>query len=147
MLLQSLRCCLPWQSRWDVELYAFLAELTDELKVLFHCQGDIKRDPDGYADDFRLQVYVLLNARLLLRTVQACQLTTAHFNVLIVGPCCSQYRHYRASLEIFNLKPSKESREFAELVHFIAQVCQSPDNPCKKKTHVHCPSQMCNDCS
>ena len=32
-----------------------------------------------------------------------------------------QLRHYRACLDIFNMKPSKESREFAELVGFIAQ--------------------------
>lgn len=36
-----------------------------------------------------------------------------------------QFRHYKASLEIFTLKPSKESREFAELVHFIAQAGSS----------------------
>ncbi|CAL8470003.1 g9545 [Coccomyxa elongata] len=56
---------------------------------LLALQANIKRDPDGYADEFKLQ-----------------------------------FRHYKASLEIFNLKPSKESREFAELVHFIAQVSQ-----------------------
>ena len=33
-----------------------------------------------------------------------------------------QYRHYKAVLEIFTLKPSKESKEFADLVMFIAQV-------------------------
>ncbi|KAL0034036.1 hypothetical protein WJX79_004594 [Trebouxia sp. C0005] len=34
-----------------------------------------------------------------------------------------QWRHYKACLDIFNLKPSKDSKEFADLVTFIAQVC------------------------
>lgn len=50
-------------------------------------QGNIKRDPEGHADDFALQ-----------------------------------WRHYKACLDIFNLKPSKDSKEFADLVTFIAQV-------------------------
>lgn len=33
-----------------------------------------------------------------------------------------QYRHYKACLDIFKLRPSKESREFADLVGFMAQV-------------------------
>ena len=33
-----------------------------------------------------------------------------------------QYQHYKACLDIFNLKPSQDSREFAELVSFVAQV-------------------------
>lgn len=33
-----------------------------------------------------------------------------------------QYRHYKACLEIFKLSPSKESREFSDLVGFVAQV-------------------------
>ncbi|EIE25800.1 SDA1-domain-containing protein [Coccomyxa subellipsoidea C-169] len=57
--------------------------------LLLCLQANIKRDPDGYADEFKLQ-----------------------------------FRHYKASLDIFNLKPSKESREFADLVHFVAQVSQ-----------------------
>jgi hypothetical protein len=39
--------------------------------------------------------------------------------------CCVQYRHYVASLDIFLLKPSKDSQSFGELVTFIAQV-QTP---------------------
>ena len=35
----------------------------------------------------------------------------------------SQFRHYHACLDIFKMKPSKESREFSELVGFIAQAC------------------------
>lgn len=34
----------------------------------------------------------------------------------------AQYRHYQACLNIFRLKPSEESREFAELITFVAQV-------------------------
>lgn len=54
---------------------------------LLTLQGQIKRDPDGYADEFR-----------------------------------QQYRHYKASLEIFKLKPTGDSREFGDLVGFISQV-------------------------
>ena len=36
-----------------------------------------------------------------------------------------QWRHFKACLDIFNLKPSKDSKEFADLVAFIAQVCLS----------------------
>eukprot|EP00798_Chlamydomonas_sp_ICE-L_P018496 gene18496-24994_t len=35
-----------------------------------------------------------------------------------------QYRHYQALLDIFRLKPSKESKEFGDLVAFVAQVCK-----------------------
>ena len=50
-------------------------------------QGNIKRDPEGYADEFQLQ-----------------------------------WRKYKAALALFNLKPSKDSQEFADLVRFMAQV-------------------------
>ena len=82
---------------------------------MFQCgQGDIKRDPDGYSDEFKLQV----------------SSTAAHYafpdqpGVVSAewAPLLLQYRHYQASLDVFNLKPSKESREFAELVTFVAQV-------------------------
>ena len=33
-----------------------------------------------------------------------------------------QYRHYEALRDIFRLKPSKESKEFGDLVMFVAQV-------------------------
>ena len=33
-----------------------------------------------------------------------------------------QLRHYKASLSLHNLLPGHQSREFAELVHFVAQV-------------------------
>ncbi len=56
-----------------------------------HCrvwpQGNIKRDPASYSDEFGLQ-----------------------------------WRHYKACLQLFLLKPSQDSQEFAELVTFIAQV-------------------------
>ncbi|PNH07174.1 Protein transport protein Sec31A [Tetrabaena socialis] len=51
--------------------------------------SNIKKDPDGYKDEFMLQ-----------------------------------YRHYQALLEIFKLRPSKESREFGDLVLFMAQDCR-----------------------
>ncbi len=35
---------------------------------------------------------------------------------------CPQYRHYQALLDIWKLKPSKESKEFGDLVMFLAQV-------------------------
>lgn len=50
-------------------------------------QGNIKRDPTGYSDEFALQ-----------------------------------WRHYRAQLQLFLLKPAQESAEFGELVTFIAHV-------------------------
>lgn len=50
-------------------------------------QGNIKRDPEGYAEEFEVQL-----------------------------------RRYRASLEIFSLAPAQQSREFASLVTFLAQV-------------------------
>eukprot|EP00878_Enallax_costatus_P025275 GHUV01027038.1.p1 GENE.GHUV01027038.1~~GHUV01027038.1.p1 ORF type:complete len:218 (+),score=48.73 GHUV01027038.1:214-867(+) len=54
---------------------------------LLKLQANIKRDPDGYRDEFLLQ-----------------------------------YRHYQACLQIFQLKPSQDSKEFAEFITFIAQV-------------------------
>ncbi|KAL3143573.1 hypothetical protein ABBQ38_002370 [Trebouxia sp. C0009 RCD-2024] len=39
-----------------------------------------------------------------------------------------QWRHYKACLDIFNLKPSKDSKDFADLVTFIAQV-RTADEP------------------
>lgn len=50
-------------------------------------QGHIKKDKDGYKDEFMLQ-----------------------------------WRHYKACLDIFNLKPSNESKQFSDLVMFIAHV-------------------------
>jgi hypothetical protein len=43
-----------------------------------------------------------------------------------------QYQHYKACLDIFNLKPSQESREFAELVSFVAQVSWQAPHPAPK---------------
>ncbi|KAG2439494.1 hypothetical protein HXX76_004848 [Chlamydomonas incerta] len=57
---------------------------------LLALQSNIKKDPDGYKDEFLLQ-----------------------------------YRHYQALLEIFKLKPSKDSREFGEVVMFMAQVSRA----------------------
>ncbi|EFJ52836.1 hypothetical protein VOLCADRAFT_55520, partial [Volvox carteri f. nagariensis] len=53
-------------------------------------QSNIKKDPDGYKDEFMLQ-----------------------------------YRHYQALLDIFKLRPSKESKEFGDLVMFMAQVSRA----------------------
>ena len=50
-------------------------------------QGNIKRDPAGYSDEFQLQ-----------------------------------WRHYKACLQLFLLKPSQDGSEFGDLVNFIAQV-------------------------
>mmetsp|Transcript_34639 Transcript_34639/g.65213 ORF Transcript_34639/g.65213 Transcript_34639/m.65213 type:complete len:376 (-) Transcript_34639:1563-2690(-) len=55
-----------------------------DLKTL---QGQIKRDPEGYKEEFLLQ-----------------------------------WRHYHALLEIFRLKPSKDSAEFASLIDFLSHV-------------------------
>lgn len=52
-------------------------------------QGQIKRDPEGYKDEFLMQ-----------------------------------YRHYKAQLGIFSLRPSGESKDFADLVMFLSQVRQ-----------------------
>lgn len=37
-----------------------------------------------------------------------------------------QYRHYKASLEIFKLKPTGDSHEFGNLVGFVSQVRVAP---------------------
>ena len=42
--------------------------------------------------------------------------------MLLTMPLLLQYRHYKACLDIFNLHPSKDSREFADLIGFVAQV-------------------------
>ena len=57
-------------------------------------QGNIKRDPLGYSDEFQLQ-----------------------------------WRHYKACLQLFLLKPSQEGGEFADLVSFIAQVTRGGGSP------------------
>eukprot|EP00882_Tetradesmus_deserticola_P021636 GHRQ01023421.1.p2 GENE.GHRQ01023421.1~~GHRQ01023421.1.p2 ORF type:complete len:426 (+),score=238.19 GHRQ01023421.1:262-1539(+) len=54
---------------------------------LLKLQANIKRDPDGYKDEFALQ-----------------------------------YRHYKACLQLSQLKPSQDSKEFADCITFIAQV-------------------------
>ena len=50
-------------------------------------QGNIKRDPAGYSDEFQLQ-----------------------------------WRHYKACLALFLLKPAQPGSEFGDLVNFVAQV-------------------------
>lgn len=68
-------------------------------------QSNIKKDPDGYKDEFLLQ-----------------------------------YRHYQALLEIFKLKPSKDSREFGEVVMFMAQVGETAPHltaPCRLASDGH----------
>ncbi|GFR43447.1 hypothetical protein Agub_g4529 [Astrephomene gubernaculifera] len=57
---------------------------------LLTLQSNIKKDPDGYKDEFMLQ-----------------------------------YRHYQALMDIFKLRPSKESKEFGDLVMFMAQVSRA----------------------
>eukprot|EP00897_Mesotaenium_endlicherianum_P006579 jgi/Mesen1/594/ME001074S10755 len=59
-------------------------------------QGQIKRDPEGYREEFLLQ-----------------------------------YRHYRACLGIFSLKPNADSKEFGDLVMFLSHVapCFPADLP------------------
>lgn len=57
---------------------------------LLALQSNVKKDPDGYKDEFMLQ-----------------------------------YRHYQALLDIWKLKPSKESKEFGDLVMFLAQVSRA----------------------
>ncbi|KAL4448816.1 hypothetical protein ABPG77_007533 [Micractinium sp. CCAP 211/92] len=57
---------------------------------LLTLQGNIKRDPLGYSDEFQLQ-----------------------------------WRHYKACLQLFLLKPSQDGSEFGDLVNFIAQVSSS----------------------
>ncbi|GAX82660.1 hypothetical protein CEUSTIGMA_g10086.t1 [Chlamydomonas eustigma] len=54
---------------------------------LLALQGNVKRDPDGYKDEFLLQ-----------------------------------YRHFLALMDLFKLKPSKESKELGDLALFMAQV-------------------------
>ena len=56
-------------------------------------QGNIKRDPTGYGDEFQLQ-----------------------------------WRHYKACLQLFLLRPAQEGGEFGDLVGFIAQVCSCYPN-------------------
>ena len=36
-----------------------------------------------------------------------------------------QWHHYRACMDIFTLKPSNDSREFADLLGFLAQVSRA----------------------
>ncbi|KAF5825611.1 hypothetical protein DUNSADRAFT_8135 [Dunaliella salina] len=57
---------------------------------LLTLQGNIKKDPDGYKDEFQLQL-----------------------------------QHYEALLDVFKLKPSRESKEFGDLAMFLAQVSLS----------------------
>lgn len=57
---------------------------------LLTLQGNIKRDPLGYSDEFQLQ-----------------------------------WRHYKACLQLFLLKPSQDGSEFGDLANFIAQVSSS----------------------
>lgn len=105
--------------------------------MLRFLQGQIKRDPDGYADEFRQQVTLWIGkprlwfaAYWLLLVVDgecgapaACTqyLVTTRFLVTTVS-LDLQYRHYKASLEIFKLKPTGDSHEFGNLVGFVSQV-------------------------
>ncbi|KAI7837441.1 hypothetical protein COHA_008699 [Chlorella ohadii] len=57
---------------------------------LLTLQGNIKRDPASYSDEFQLQ-----------------------------------WRHYKACLQLFLLKPTQDGGEFGDLVNFIAQVSSS----------------------
>ncbi|KAL4857462.1 hypothetical protein ACK3TF_002330 [Chlorella vulgaris] len=76
-------------STWDwrhINLAAMSVSGTDLLSL----QGNIKRDPAGYSDEFQMQ-----------------------------------WRHYKACLALFLLKPDQPGGEFSELVNFIAQVSNS----------------------
>jgi hypothetical protein len=42
--------------------------------------------------------------------------------LLLCVSVCVQYRHYQACLQLFQLKPSQDSKEFADCITFIAQV-------------------------
>ena len=103
-------CAISLSLSWKLQL----APCVSKRALL---QGDIKRDSDGYSDEFKLQVACFCLAEW------GCSATGLH-NSPDYALCLSslQYRHYQASLDVFNLKPSKESREFAELVTFVAQV-------------------------
>ncbi|GJP82746.1 hypothetical protein CLOP_g12988 [Closterium sp. NIES-67] len=57
------------------------------LGDLLLLQGQAKRDPEGYREEFE-----------------------------------RQHRHYRALLSVFSLKPHAESKEFGDLVMFLAQL-------------------------
>lgn len=59
-----------------------------DISSLLTLQGQIKRDPEGFKDEFLMQ-----------------------------------FRHYKAALSIFSINPQSESKEFGDLVSFIAQVC------------------------
>ncbi|CAI5503596.1 unnamed protein product [Closterium sp. Naga37s-1] len=61
------------------------------LGDLLLLQGQAKRDPEGYREEFE-----------------------------------RQHRHYRALLAVFSLKPHAESKEFGDLVMFLAQVGFKP---------------------
>jgi hypothetical protein len=45
-----------------------------------------------------------------------------YWSVVVCVLVGAQYRHYQARLQIFQLNPSEDSKEFAEFITFIAQV-------------------------
>ncbi len=62
------------------------------------------------------------------------------------APPSSQYRHFLSLIDIFKLKPSKDSKEFGDLAMFMAQVraCNIQDHsacaltrtpPCRASSH------------
>jgi hypothetical protein len=52
-----------------------------------------------------------------------CCAVLCHAMLCRAVPCCAlQYRHYEACLQIFQLNPTQDSKEFAEFITFIAQV-------------------------
>lgn len=79
-------------------------------------QGNIKRDSEGYADEFQLQVRLRGCHQAVAPPDVVYMTVITHLTVLL-----NQLRHYHACLDIFKMKPSKESREFSELVGFISQ--------------------------
>ena len=90
-------------------------------------QGKVKRDPESYEEEFQLQVGLF--AGRTVRIGQAVNSLDSYWRLqrcLLIWLCFPQYRHYKACLDIFSLKPSEESHEFADLVSFVAQVSMRP---------------------
>jgi hypothetical protein len=76
--------------RYAATTAATISPALDCLHFSHFSQGNIKRDPAGYSDEFQMQ-----------------------------------WRHYKACLALFLLKPDQPGGEFSELVNFIAQVSNS----------------------
>ena len=89
-----------------------MAQLKEVARLTSALQGSIKQDPAGHGADFEQQVPALPAG--LPRTPLA--------GVCTEVPRAAQLRHYQASLALHKLQPGSQSREFGELVQFVAQV-------------------------